>query len=127
MGCTVPIQALFRSNHSTMYPGFRTSISASFLSRICMWWTLWAKKTGLKVLQSGLYWPTLFKDAYNFCKACDRCQRTGNLSSKNQMPLQNILVVEIFDMRCIDFMGPFPPSSGCVYILLAVDYLCKWL
>src|SRR5436190_24286997 len=85
------------------------------------------RRSGLKVLQSGLYWPTLFKDAYNFCKACDRCQRTGNLSAKNQMSLQNILVVEIFDMWDNDFMGPFPPSFGYVYILLAVDYMSKWV
>src|SRR3954466_4860032 len=30
-------------------------------------------------------------------------------------------------MRGIDFMGPFPPSSGYVYILLAVDYMSKWV
>ena len=27
-----------------------------------------AKKTTAKVLQSGLYWPSLFKDAHRFCK-----------------------------------------------------------
>ncbi|CAL9012085.1 unnamed protein product, partial [Prunus brigantina] len=34
-----------------------------------------AKKTANKVLQSGFFWPTLFKDAYVFCASCDRCQR----------------------------------------------------
>ena len=27
----------------------------------------------------------------------------------------------------IDFMGPFPPSFGNLYILLAVDYVSKWV
>ncbi|XP_050156648.1 uncharacterized protein LOC126630561 isoform X2 [Malus sylvestris] len=36
-----------------------------------------AKRTALKVLESGFYWPSLFKDAYEFCATCDRCQRTG--------------------------------------------------
>ena len=27
----------------------------------------------------------------------------------------------------IDFMAPFPPSFGNLYILLAVDYVSKWL
>ncbi|XP_060968814.1 uncharacterized protein LOC133036285 [Cannabis sativa] len=44
-------------------------------------------RTAAKVLQSGLYWPTLFKDANDFVKACDRCQRTWNISKRNEMPL----------------------------------------
>ena len=43
------------------------------------------------------------------------------------MPLQGILVVQIFDEWGIDFMGPFPPSFGNIYILLAVDYVSKWV
>ncbi|KAL4387321.1 hypothetical protein GQ457_09G021380 [Hibiscus cannabinus] len=59
--------------------------------------------------------------------ACDRCQRTGNISRRNEMPLQNILEVELFDVWGIDFMGPFPSSHGDLYILLAVDYVSKWV
>ncbi|KAK8635984.1 hypothetical protein V6N13_004695 [Hibiscus sabdariffa] len=44
-------------------------------------------RTAVKILQSGFYWPTLFKDAHVFAKACDRCQRTGNISRRNEMPL----------------------------------------
>ncbi|CAN6559485.1 unnamed protein product [Malus baccata var. baccata] len=33
-----------------------------------------AKRIALKVLESGFYWPSLFKDAYEFCATCDRCQ-----------------------------------------------------
>ena len=43
------------------------------------------------------------------------------------MPLQGILVVQIFDVWGIDFMGPFPPSFGNMYILLAMDYVSKWV
>ena len=43
------------------------------------------------------------------------------------MPLNPILVVEIFDVWGIDFMGPFPPSFGHQYILVAVDYVSKWV
>ena len=86
-----------------------------------------AKRTALKVLESGFYWPSLFKDAYEFCATCDRCQRTGNLGPRNQMPQTPILVVEIFDVWGIDFMGPFPSSNGFLYILLAVDYVSKWV
>ncbi|KAK9007302.1 hypothetical protein V6N11_051131 [Hibiscus sabdariffa] len=84
-------------------------------------------RTAAKILQSGFYWPTLFKDSHAFAKACDRCQRTGNISRKNEMPLQNILEVELFDVWGIDFMGPFPSSHGDLYILLAIDYVNKWV
>ena len=38
-----------------------------------------------------------------------------------------ILICEIFDVWGIDFMGPFPSSCGFLYILLAVDYVFKWV
>lgn len=38
-----------------------------------------------------------------------------------------ILEVELFDVWRIDFMGPFWPSEGYLYILLAVDYVSKWV
>ncbi|XP_050150502.1 uncharacterized protein LOC126625454 [Malus sylvestris] len=34
---------------------------------------------------------------------------------------------DIFDVWGIDFMGPFPSSYGFMYILLAVDYVSKWV
>ena len=85
------------------------------------------QRTARKVLDSGLYWPTLFHDAYLFCKSCEQCQRTGNISRRNEMPQQPLLYCEIFDVWGIDFMGPFPVSFGYVYILLAVDYVSKWV
>ena len=85
------------------------------------------QRTIAKVLQSGFYWPTLFKDAHSFVKTRDRCQRTGNISSKNEMPLNSISEVEMFVVWGIDFMGPFLSFCGNKYILLAVEYLSKWV
>ncbi|KAL4272734.1 hypothetical protein GQ457_13G016470 [Hibiscus cannabinus] len=84
-------------------------------------------RTAAKVLQSGLYCLTLQRDAQFFCQQCDRCQRTRNISKRNEMPLQNILEVELFDVWGIDFMVPFPSSLGKLYILLAFDYVFKWV
>ncbi|KAJ9566151.1 hypothetical protein OSB04_002117 [Centaurea solstitialis] len=86
-----------------------------------------SEKTVAKVLQSGFYWPTLFRDADIFVRKCDRCQRTGNISRRHEMPLNYILEVELFDMWGIDFMGPFPSSYSNRYILVAVDYIYKWV
>nr|GFB93293.1 reverse transcriptase domain-containing protein [Tanacetum cinerariifolium] len=43
------------------------------------------------------------------------------------MPQNVIQVCEINDVWGIDFMGPLPSSRGNRYILLAVDYLSKWV
>ena len=51
----------------------------------------------------------------------------GNVSKRHEIPLQGILVVQLFDVCGIDFMGPFPPSVVNLYILLAVDYVSKWV
>ncbi|KAJ4718833.1 DNA-directed DNA polymerase [Melia azedarach] len=84
-------------------------------------------KTAAKVLQFGFFWPTLFKDAHTNVTTCDQCQRSGNISQRNEMPLNNILEVELFDVWGIDFMGPFPSSFANQYILVAMDYVSKWV
>nr|GEU74343.1 reverse transcriptase domain-containing protein [Tanacetum cinerariifolium] len=41
---------------------------------------------------------------------------------------QNVIqVCDILDVWGTDFMGPFPSSRGNMYILVAVDYLSKWV
>ncbi|XP_073120151.1 uncharacterized protein [Henckelia pumila] len=54
-------------------------------------------------------------------------KRMENISKKHELPLTNILEVELLDVWGIDFMGLFPPSFGYTYILLAVDYVSKWV
>ncbi|CAM8942209.1 unnamed protein product [Rhodiola kirilowii] len=84
-------------------------------------------KTTSKVLQSGFYWPNIFKDTYEFVKSCNECQRTGNIARRDEMPQKGILEVEIFDVWGVDFMGPLPSSQGNSFILVAVDYVSKWV
>ncbi|CAM8959463.1 unnamed protein product [Rhodiola kirilowii] len=43
------------------------------------------------------------------------------------MPQKGILEVEVFDVWGIDFMGPLPSSQGNSFILVAVDYVSKWV
>ena len=83
--------------------------------------------TAVKVLQSGFYWPTLFKDAHHFVSTCDKCQSMGSISKRDESPLHPILEVELFDIWGMDFMGLFPSSFSNLYILLVVDYVSKWV
>ena len=84
-------------------------------------------KTATKILQLGCYWPSIFRDACEFVKCCDKCQRIRNISQKYEMPPTNILEVKLFDVCGINFMGLFPSSFGNLYILVVVDYLSKWV
>ncbi|GJZ02100.1 reverse transcriptase domain-containing protein [Tanacetum coccineum] len=86
-----------------------------------------ANLTAQKVFDAGFFWPTIYRDAHTMIKSCDTCQRQGKISQRDEMPQNAIQVCEIFDVWGIDFMGPFPYSHGNKYILVAVDYLSKWV
>ncbi|GJY46472.1 putative ribonuclease H-like domain-containing protein [Tanacetum coccineum] len=51
----------------------------------------------------------------------------GKISQRDEMPQNPVQIYEIFDVWGIDFMGPFPSSRGNRYILVAVDYVSKWV
>lgn len=56
-----------------------------------------------------------------------RIQKTGNISKRDEIPLNIMLEVEPFDCWGIDFMGPLPQSNMYLYILVFVDYVTKWM
>nr|GEZ85406.1 reverse transcriptase domain-containing protein [Tanacetum cinerariifolium] len=86
-----------------------------------------ANFTTKKVFDAGFFWPTIYRDAHNLVKSCDSCQCQGKISQRDEMPQNVIQVCEIFDVCGIDFMGPFPSLRGNRYILVAIDYLSKWV
>nr|GEX53163.1 reverse transcriptase domain-containing protein [Tanacetum cinerariifolium] len=86
-----------------------------------------ANLTAKKIFDAGFFWPTIYKDAHEFVKNRDSCQQQGKFSQRDEMPQNSIQVCEIFDVWGIDFIGPFPSSRGNKYILVAVDYLSKWV
>jgi len=43
------------------------------------------------------------------------------------MPLRNIQEIDVFDYWGIDFMGPLPSSLFNEYILVAVEYVSRWV
>ncbi|GJR67629.1 putative nucleotidyltransferase, ribonuclease H [Tanacetum coccineum] len=86
-----------------------------------------ASVTGRKVYEFEFFWPTLFKDAKDYVMKFNACQRSGNISSRSEMPQNNIQVCDVFDVYGLDFIRPFPNSKGNKYILVAVDYVSKWV
>nr|GEX34509.1 reverse transcriptase domain-containing protein [Tanacetum cinerariifolium] len=86
-----------------------------------------ANFTAKKVFDAGFFCPTIYKDDQDLVNSCDSFQRQGKISQRDEMPQNVIQVCEIFDVWGIDFMGPFLSSRGNKYILVAVDYLSKWV
>ncbi|GKF35030.1 reverse transcriptase domain-containing protein, partial [Tanacetum coccineum] len=86
-----------------------------------------ANLTAKKVFDAGFFWPTIYKDAHELVKNCDSCQRQGKFSQRDEIPQNSIQVCKIFDVWGIDFMRSFPSLRGNKYILVAVDYLSKWV
>jgi len=76
----------------------------------------------------GYYWPSLFKDARKYVKACDSCQRMGQPNHRDEIPLNPQVILEPFERWALDFIGPINRSSNQkVYILVCTDYMTKWV
>nr|GEU34932.1 reverse transcriptase domain-containing protein [Tanacetum cinerariifolium] len=77
--------------------------------------------TAKKVFDVGFYWLTIFKEAQTLVQNCNACQRSGSISRREEMPLNNIqlneltiekihLMCEEEGMKAIPFMAPFPAN-----------------
>ncbi|GJZ45631.1 hypothetical protein Tco_0593227 [Tanacetum coccineum] len=42
--------------------------------------------TAKKVLDSGFYWQAIIKEAHTLFQLCEACQKTGNISKRDEMP-----------------------------------------
>jgi transposase InsO family protein len=84
-------------------------------------------RTQTKVLSSGFYWPEMHEDTKRYVASYLECQRIGNISQRNFMPLRYNLQIDLFDVWGIDFMGPFKNSYGFEQILVMVYYVSKWV
>jgi hypothetical protein len=84
-------------------------------------------RTQEKVWSSRFYWLEMHEDTKRYVASCPECQRTGNITQRNSMPLRYNLQIDLFDVWGIDFMGPFKNSHGYEHILVMVDYVSEWV
>nr|GEV54561.1 reverse transcriptase domain-containing protein [Tanacetum cinerariifolium] len=63
-----------------------------------------ANFTAKKVFDASFFWPTIYRDAHDLVTWCDACQHQGKNSQR-----------------------PFLSSRGNKHILVAIDYLSKWV
>ncbi|KAL0445859.1 UNVERIFIED_CONTAM: hypothetical protein Slati_1713800 [Sesamum latifolium] len=81
-----------------------------------------------KVTRQGYFWPTLVKDATDFARKCESCQRFASLIHTPATPTEPIRIACPFDQWGIDILGPFPLAvAQKKFIVVAVEYFTKWV
>ena len=81
-----------------------------------------------KALTQGYWWPNMQKEAQEYVKKCDECQRFApNIHQPGGVfnPLSNPWP---FAQQGLDIVGPFPKAAeNKRYLLVGTDYFIKWV
>ncbi|XP_074299439.1 uncharacterized protein LOC141630541 [Silene latifolia] len=81
-----------------------------------------------KALGQGYFWPTRRKDAMEYAKKCDACQRHAPVSHQPAEHLHPVISPWPFMKWRMDVVGPLPKAPGNkVYMLAMTDYFSKWI
>ena len=76
--------------------------------------------------QTGYFWPTLQKDAKEFVKKYDKCQRFGNVQHIPFEKLMTIASPRPFAQWGLNIIGTLPQGKRQVkFLLVAIDYFTK--
>jgi ribonuclease HI len=81
-----------------------------------------------KIVRAGYYWPTMKKDAVSYVRACDKCQRFGNLIHSPPETLTPMTAPWPFAQWGLDIMGPLPVGRRQLkFLVVGIDYFTKWV
>ena len=85
------------------------------------------KKTQDRILRH-FYWPNLFKEVAEYCRCCDRCQKTARVKASERAPLVPFPIIEEpFQRIAVDIVGPLErTTAGNKYILVICDYATRY-
>ena len=68
------------------------------------------------------------KDAHAYVKACDKCQRFGNLIRQLIEELTLMMAFWPFTQWRLDIIGPFPTAVRQLkFLVIGIDYFTKWV
>ena len=76
-----------------------------------------------KLIRAGYYWPAMQKDAQNYVKICDKCQKFSNAIRQPSEKLTPITAPRPFVQWGLDIMGPLPTVSR--QLVVGIDYFTK--
>ena len=75
-----------------------------------------------RAILSRFYWPKMKAYIFDYCTACDVCQRFKVKNSKNVWPLVSIKVNKPLDLIGFDFAGPLKITPIGRHFILGIDY-----
>lgn len=78
-----------------------------------------------KTLWAGYYWPTMFKDFYEYARKCHSCQQYSRKDLRFSLLLQPYLYLALFENWGIDYVDQMHPISSeqMSCIVVAMKYL----
>ncbi|KAK3025881.1 hypothetical protein RJ639_042310 [Escallonia herrerae] len=80
-----------------------------------------------KILRQGYYWPVIQKDAIEFARRCDKCQKFSPVTHTPVAPLTLVVSPIPFAIWGMDLLGSFPMASGQRrFMIVAIDYFTIW-
>ncbi|XP_074300273.1 uncharacterized protein LOC141631510 [Silene latifolia] len=81
-----------------------------------------------KTLRQGYFWPTMRKDAIDYVKKGEECQRHAPVSHQPAEHMHPIISPWPFMKWGVDIVGPLPRASrNRTYMLAMTDYFSKWI
>lgn len=81
-----------------------------------------------KLIRAGYYWLTMQKNVHAYVKACDKCQRFGNLIRQPTEELTPMTAPWPFAQWGLDIIGPFPIAiTQLKFLVVGIDYFTKWV
>ena len=87
---------------------------------------LGVEKTRQRILHR-FYWPTVFKDSEEFCKCCEKCQKTINRKVPPASLIPLPIITEPIKKMAMNIVGLLPRSrSGNHYVLVICDYATRY-
>ncbi|XP_022841838.1 uncharacterized protein LOC111365514 [Olea europaea var. sylvestris] len=87
-----------------------------------------ARALAYKLIRYGYHWPTIKKDAAEYVKRCDKCQRFGNAIHVPIEELTSIHYSAPFEQWGVDILRPFPMARGQLkFVVVTVEYFTKWV
>ena len=79
-------------------------------------------------LRNKFYWPTYYKDIYNYVRECRLCQERKNAKIPILLPMQPLVAKYPWELVEIDILGPLPQTGdGYQYVLVMIDWFTKYL
>ncbi|GJX56092.1 reverse transcriptase domain-containing protein [Tanacetum coccineum] len=81
-----------------------------------------------KAIRHGYYWPTMHEDAKQEVQKCDACQIHSPVPRLPKTLMTSIMAPWPFYQWGMDILEPLSPTrGGAKFVIVAIDYLIKWI